>query len=212
MTSTDAELHAGPAGSRERNAGIDTALERNRAFAARGGHEGASMFPSLRLLVVTCLDPRVDPAHVLGLELGDAMVIRNGGGRVTPEVIDHIAFVGQLAAQAVPDGPLFEVAVIHHTGCGSAALARDDFRRSYAQQIGADEATLRDQAVLDPATTVASDVVRLRLAEPLSPRIGCGIVQSAVVVQHAMAGQVDQQLITGVPVSTEILDPLLHFS
>jgi carbonic anhydrase len=171
MTSTDAELHARPSGPRDRDAGIDTALERNRAFAAAGGHDGASMFPSLRLLVVTCLDPRVDPAHVLGLELGDAMVIRNGGGRVTPEVIDHIAFVGQLAAQAVPDGPLFEVAVIHHTGCGAAALARDDFRRSYAQQIGADEATLRDQAVVDPATTVASDVVRLRLAEALSPRI-----------------------------------------
>jgi carbonic anhydrase len=196
MTSTDAELHAGPAGPRQRNAGIDTGLERNRAFAAGGGHEGASMFPSLRLLVVTCLDPRVDPAHLLGLELGDAMVIRNGGGRVTPEVIDHIAFVGQLAAQAVPDGPLFEVAVIHHTGCGSAALARDDFRRGYAQQIGADEATLRDQAVLDPATTVASDVVRLRLAEPLSPRIAfsghvydvaTGLVATVVPADRATA-------------------------
>jgi carbonic anhydrase len=152
-------------------AGFETALVRNRAFAASGGHEGASMFPALGLLVVTCLDPRVDPAHVLGLDLGDAMVIRNGGGRVTPEVINNIAFVAQLVAKAVPYGPLFEVAVIHHTQCGAGALADDHFRHRYAEQIGADEATLRDRAVVDPAATVASDVDRLCSAEALSPRI-----------------------------------------
>jgi carbonic anhydrase len=86
------------------------------------------VFPILRLFVITCMDPRVDPAHFLGLELSDAMVVRNGAGRVTPEVIDDVAFIGQLAESAVPDGPLFEVAVIHHTQCGSGALADDDFR------------------------------------------------------------------------------------
>ena len=65
---------------------IEPALERNRAFAAAGGHEGAVVFPNLRLFVITCLDPRVDPAHVLGLGLSDAIVVRNVGGRVTPEV------------------------------------------------------------------------------------------------------------------------------
>ena len=152
-------------------ASLETALARNRVFAAAGGYEGATMFPALQLLVVTCLDPRVDPAHVLGLDLGDAMVIRNGGGRVTPEVINNIAFVAQLAARTVPDGPLFEVAVIHHTHCGAGALADDHFRHRYAEQIGADEATLRDRAVLDPAATVANDVDRLCSAEVLSPRI-----------------------------------------
>jgi carbonic anhydrase len=150
---------------------FETALARNRAFAAAGGYEEATMFPALRLLVVTCLDPRVDPAHFLGLDLGDAMVIRNGGGRVTPEVINNIAFVAQLAAKTVPDGPLFEVAVIHHTQCGAAALADDHFRHRYAEQIGADETTLRDRAVLDPAATVASDVDGLCSAEVVSPRI-----------------------------------------
>jgi carbonic anhydrase len=122
-----------------------TALDRNRAFAAAGGHEGATVFPALRLLVVTCLDPRVDPAHVLGLRLGDAMVIRNTGGRVTPEVIESVAFVGQLAERFVPEGPLFEVAVIHHSDCKAG--------------------------LHDPAETVASDVGRLLAAEAISPRI-----------------------------------------
>ena len=150
---------------------IDAALERNRAFAAAGGHEGAIVFPNLRLFVITCLDPRVDPAHFLGLALSDAIVVRNVGGRVTPEVIDDVAFIGQIAESALPDGPLFEVAVIHHTQCGAGALADDDFRRRYAERIGADESTLRDRAILDPTATVTRDVERLRSSPAISPRI-----------------------------------------
>ena len=156
----------------ELSPGIDTALARNQAFAAAGGHEGAVVVPNLRLFVITCLDPRVDPAHILGLELSDAMVVRNGGGLVTPEVIETVAFIGQLSEGLRPDGPLFEVAVIHHTQCGTGALADDAFRTRYAERIGADESTLRDRAVLDPAATVVRDVERLRAAESISPRIG----------------------------------------
>src|SRR6059036_716998 len=113
---------------------IDPALERNRAFAAAGGHEGAVVFPNLRLFVITCLDPRVDPAHVLGLGLSDALIVRNVGGRVTTEVIDDIAFIAQIAESVLPDGPLFEVAVVHYTQCGAGALADDDFRRRFAER------------------------------------------------------------------------------
>ena len=154
------------------SANIDPALERNRAFAAAGGHEGAVVFPNLRVFVITCLDPRVDPAHFLGLGLSDAMVVRNGGGRVTQEVIETVAFIGQMAENALADGPLFEVAVIHHTQCGTGALADDTFRRRYAERIGVEESTLREQAVLDPAATVIGDVERLRSAPSISPRVG----------------------------------------
>ena len=150
---------------------IDPALERNRAFAAGGGHDGAIVLPNLQLFVITCLDPRVDPAHFLGLELSDALVVRNVGGRVTPEVINDVAYIGQIAETVLPDGPLFEVAVIHHTQCGAAALADDAFRHRYAERIGADESTLRERAVLDPAETVERDVERLRSAPALPARI-----------------------------------------
>jgi carbonic anhydrase len=152
-------------------ANIDAALERNRVFAAAGGHQGALVFPQLRLFVITCLDPRTDPAHFLGLDLSDAMVIRNVGGRVTPEVINDIAFIGQITENVVPDGPLFEVAVIHHNQCGTGALADDTFRRRYAERIGAEETSLREHAVLDPVATVTRDVERLRSAPAISPRI-----------------------------------------
>ena len=175
-------------------AGIESGLARNRAFAAAGGHKDAVVFPNLALFVITCLDPRVDPAHFLGLELSDAMVVRNVGGRVTPEVINDVAYIGQLTENVLPDGPLFEVAVIHHTQCGTAALADDTFRRRYAERIGADESTLRDHAILDPAATVARDVERLRSASAISPRVTVsghvydvvtGLVQTVVPVPAA---------------------------
>ena len=170
-------------------AGFETALERNRSFAAAGGHEGAVVFPNLRLFVITCLDPRVDPAHFLGLGLSDAMVVRNVGGRVTPEVINDVAYICQITESVLPDGPLFEVAVIHHTQCGSGALADDTFRRRYAERIGGDESELREHAILDPAATVARDVERLRSAPAVSPRVSVsghvydvvtGLVQTVV--------------------------------
>ena len=150
---------------------IDSALARNHAFAAAGGHEGAVVFPNLGLFVITCCDPRTDPAHFLGLALSDAVVVRNVGGRVTPEVINDVAYIGKLAETVLPDGQMFEVAIIHHTQCGTGALADDTFRRDYAQRIGAEESTLLEHAVLDPAATVTHDVALLRSAPAIPPRV-----------------------------------------
>jgi len=154
-----------------RPASIDTALARNRGFAAAGGHEGAVVLPTLRLFVIGCLDPRVDPAHVLGLELSDAIVVRNVGGRVTPAVIEDVAFISQVAENVLPEGGLFEVAVLHHTQCGAAALADDGFRQSFAARVDADEARLRERAVTNPIESVAEDVDRLRGSKALSSRL-----------------------------------------
>ncbi len=68
-----------------------TLLERNRLFASDFAAADLPILPKLRTVVLTCGDARVDPAHILGLELGDAVVIRNNGGRVTPEVVQEIA-------------------------------------------------------------------------------------------------------------------------
>jgi carbonic anhydrase len=99
------------------------------------------------------------------------MVVRNVGGRVTPEVINDIAFISQIAESVLPDGPLLEVAVIHHTQCRAGALADDTFRHHYAQRIGAEESALRERAVVDPAITITNDVERLRSAAVISPRV-----------------------------------------
>ena len=128
--------------------------------------------PTAQVIVVTCLDHRVDPVRVLGLKPGDAPVLRNAGGRVTQAVIEDIAFLafladklsgGQFAGQAG-----FEIAIMQHTQCGSGFLADAGFRREAAEAIGVDEATLETSAVVDPHVTVAEDVERL-LASPLFP-------------------------------------------
>ena len=146
-------------------------LERNQAFAASERHVGVGILPKQQVFVITCLDPRVDPAAFLGVELGDAPVIRNAGGRVTDAVIDDVAFISFLAESMIPEGPLFEVAVIHHTGCGTGLLADQAFRAAFADRTHLDEDDLAGEAVIDPDRTVAIDVARLLASTKVSPRI-----------------------------------------
>ena len=140
-------------------------LDRNRAFAGdpgtRQGMPRLPFIPNLNLYIVTCIDCRVDPAQVLGVRLGEALVQRNIGGRITPAVIADIAYAGYLVDAKAPEGPYFEVAIVHHTDCGSALLADDELRHGFARRIGTDERTLADTPVLDPARTVQTDVNRV---------------------------------------------------
>ncbi|HEX9066389.1 MAG TPA: hypothetical protein VF843_14875 [Streptosporangiaceae bacterium] len=146
-------------------------LDRNRAFARSGAHSGLTIQPRQPVFLVTCLDPRVDPAAFLGVALGDAPVIRNAGGRVTEAVIDDIAFIAELAGTMLPGQPLFEVAVVHHTGCGTGFLADEGFRSAFAARTGLDQEALAAEAVLDPAATVRSDVGRLLASAKVPPSI-----------------------------------------
>ena len=125
--------------------------------------------PKHLVFVVSCIDGRVDPAHLLGLEPGDALVLRNAGGRVNDEVINEITFIAALTETMLGDGaPPFEVAVIHHTACGTGFLADEAFRSAFAERIGADEQVLAGQAVTDPIESVVADVEKLR-SSPLIP-------------------------------------------
>jgi carbonic anhydrase len=153
---------------------ISPLLQHNERFAA-GYSPGTLGPPSAQLVIVTCLDHRVDPAITLGLELGDAPVLRNAGGRVTQPVIDDIVFLAYLAeklfSDPAADDPLFEVAVIHHTWCGTGSLADPGFRQQAAEATGLAEAALEASAVADPYTTVKVDVERLLSSARLSPKV-----------------------------------------
>src|SRR5271169_2507828 len=149
-------------------------LERNEQFA-RTYTPAALALPAAQVLIVTCLDHRVDPAIVLGLRLGDAPVIRNAGGRVTPAVIGDLAYLAFLAGefsggQDAAD-TLFEVAVVHHTQCGTGFLADPGFRHRAAEATGLSEAALEAAAVADPHITVKADVELLLASPLLSPKV-----------------------------------------
>jgi carbonic anhydrase len=133
--------------------------------------------PAAEVILVTCLDHRVAPEITLGLKLGDAPVLRNAGGRVTQPIIEEIAYLAflgrRLSGGELPAGTSFEVAVIHHTQCGTGFLADSDFRREASDATGVDEAVLEASAVTDPNITVKADV-ELLLSSPLLPP-GMGI-------------------------------------
>jgi carbonic anhydrase len=148
-------------------------LERNEQFAATYT-PGPLGPPATQVVIVTCLDHRVDPAIVLGLRLGDAVAIRNTGGRVTPDVISDIAYLAFLAEQLFSEiaaEELFEVAVVHHTQCGTGFLADPSFRHQAAEATGRSEVALEAAAVADPYATVKADVERLLASPLLSPKV-----------------------------------------
>ncbi|MPY49761.1 carbonic anhydrase [Streptomyces acidicola] len=150
-------------------------LERNQAFAASGAQADVPQLPFIpfnQLYLITCIDPRVEPAAVLGARLGEAIVARNVGGRVTPAVIKDLAWIVHLHENKAPDADWFEIAVIHHTDCGSALFADDDLRAGYAARGGWDEQTSLEMAVLEPSRTVQKDTAKLRSAPELVPGIG----------------------------------------
>jgi len=152
-------------------ANIAPLLRRNKDFATTGAYETAGIVAKYPVYVITCLDPRTDPSAFFQLELGDAMVIRNAGGRVSPDVLKDLAYIGYLSRTLVPGGPRFEVAVVHHNQCGTHYLADDKFRRGFADLIGGDDAALAAEAVVDPEQTVRADVELLRSAAVLPDTI-----------------------------------------
>ncbi|MGH2891737.1 MAG: carbonic anhydrase [Solirubrobacteraceae bacterium] len=153
---------------------ITPLLERNRDYAttdARTHTPRLPFLPHLGLYIITCIDPRTDPAQFLGLRFAEAIVARTIGGRVTPAVIQDLSYIGYLVETKAPEGPYFEAAIIHHTQCGSGLLADEAVRHGFAERSGYDEDVLADLPVLDPSATVHTDVDRVLSDPRISPRI-----------------------------------------
>jgi carbonic anhydrase len=153
---------------------LDALFQRNRSFAATDAKDkvpAIPFIPTMQTYVITCVDPRVDPAAILGLNLGDGIVARCVGGRVTPEVLRDLRWISHLHEVKTPDAEWFELAVIHHTDCGSGLLADEQLRRQFAQRHGYDEETLARLAVVDPAATVRVDVDTLLASAEVNEQI-----------------------------------------
>jgi carbonic anhydrase len=153
---------------------LATLLDRNKAFAATDAvakNPKIPWLPNQLSYVITCIDSRAEPAAILGVDLGDATVQRVVGGRVTPAVLRDVAYISYLTETKTPDGPWWELAVIHHTDCGSTLLADPDLRRGFAARGGYVEAELAWLPATDPAATVRADVNTLVIAPQLSPNI-----------------------------------------
>src|SRR5579864_1528333 len=91
---------------------LDSFLRRNQQLAAQQSAAGTLMpslpraLPNVKAVIIGCADMRVDPAHVLGIKPGEAVVMRNIGGRITPAVLEELGLLGRIGevAGAVPGG------------------------------------------------------------------------------------------------------------
>jgi carbonic anhydrase len=148
---------------------LDSLLERNKEFAAQQSAAGTFM-PSLpeamldvKALVIGCADMRVDPVHVLGLKPGEAVVIRNIGGRITPGLLEELGLlgrIGQVAGKVPGGGGEFHLIVLQHTDCGITRLVGDPAMLAHYFQI--QESELKAKEVTDPRAAVAGDVAWLK--------------------------------------------------
>jgi carbonic anhydrase len=148
---------------------IAALLEANKGYAAARANV-ADRRPGRRLAVVTCMDARIDVFAVLGLHLGEALVIRNAGGRVTDDVLRSLALACHLLG-------VDTVAVMQHTKCGLSGVTDDELQSltgadlgffpidDYAAALQEDIALLTTQPYLEPLKVIAGFVYDVESGE-----------------------------------------------
>ena len=119
------------------------------------------MPPGRKLAVVACMDARLIPTKVLGLQEGDAHVIRNAGGVVTDDAIRSLAISQRLLGTE-------EIILIHHTDCGMLTFHDDDFKRSIQDETGV-KPSWAAEAFSDLDEDVRQSIARIK-ASPFIPR------------------------------------------
>lgn len=139
---------------------FDDVLEGNRSFAERFPDAGAAKVPTRELVVLSCMDARVDPWRALGLGAGEAHVLRNAGGRASDDAIRSIAVSSAALGTR-------RVAVVHHTDCGMLGR-EDDLRAAVAERTGRDVGEHAFLTFDDVEGSVRDDVHALR-GSPLVP-------------------------------------------
>jgi carbonic anhydrase len=136
---------------------VDELTQANGRYAAGFAKGRLPAPPARRFAVVTCMDARLDPARFLGLEEGDAHVIRNAGGLVNGETIRSLVISHRLLATE-------EAIVIGHIGCGMLTLTNDDVHA----RLGPESESIDFQPFPDVAERVRQSIETIR-SHPLLP-------------------------------------------
>jgi carbonic anhydrase len=143
----------------------DELLRANTEWAAAFDRGGTPLPPKRRLAIVTCMDARILPSKVLGLEVGDAHIIRNAGGRAS-DALRSLVISQRLAGTT-------EVVVMHHTDCASLMFDNDSLRAQVESDLGAEAGAQAAEIDFLPFPdldqSVRDDVAFLR-SSPLIPR------------------------------------------
>jgi carbonic anhydrase len=107
----------------------DELLKNNESYSTSHGRKPLSIRSAKQLAIVACMDSRMDIFGMLGLQLGEAHVIRNAGGSVTDDVLRSLVMSQRLLGTT-------EIMLIHHTECGAQMIKDDEFREQIAAEVG----------------------------------------------------------------------------
>jgi carbonic anhydrase len=142
----------------------ESILSANREFAAAFRERARVPRPPRKVAVLTCMDARLDPGALAGLEIGDADVIRNAGGLASEDAIRSLVLSASLHETR-------EWVVIHHTDCGMEKISEDRIREMVVK-AGLSEAELHGwMSIRDGRESVRADVGRIRSHPLVSPEI-----------------------------------------
>ena len=140
---------------------IDELLKNANEYAEDFDKAGLAPAPARKVAVVACMDARLDPARVLGLEEGDAHVIRNAGGVATDDAIRSLAISQRLLGTE-------EIVLIHHTDCGMLTFTDDEFAAKLEDETG-ERPEWHAHAFDDLEQNVKDSIERIRRS-PFVPR------------------------------------------
>jgi carbonic anhydrase len=136
-------------------------LSANRTFAETFGLSGFDGVAHAGVAVVTCMDSRIDPLRMLGLQPGDAKIFRNPGGRVTPQALEALVLGVHLLN-------VRRILVVPHTRCAMASSTLEELRRKVGESAGQDASWQTFGVVEDQDAALADDVRSVR-THPLIP-------------------------------------------
>jgi carbonic anhydrase len=139
----------------------DELLRNNEAYAANFAKAQLPLPPAKKVAVVACMDARIVPSRILGLEEGDAHVIRNAGGVVTDDEIRSLAISQHLLGTE-------EIILMHHTDCGMLTFTDDEFRAMLEQEAGI-KPSWSPESFADLEQDVRQSIARIK-SSPFIPR------------------------------------------
>jgi carbonic anhydrase len=137
-------------------------LEGNETYAADFPGTGLTGRALKGLALVTCMDSRIEPLPLLGMEQGDVKILRNAGARVTDDVLRTLVLAAYLL-------DVTRVLVMPHTHCKMASATEDQIHRQILEERGVDTYSVEFRTVPDQEEALAYDVRRIR-SYPLLPR------------------------------------------
>jgi carbonic anhydrase len=141
----------------------DDLLQNAGAYAASFDKGEVPLLPARKVAVLACMDSRMDLVGLLGLDLGDAHMIRNAGGVVTDDAIRSLAISQRMLGTR-------EIVLLHHTDCGMLTFSDDEFKRSLLDETGIKPAWAVE-AFDDLDEDVRQSIARIQ-ASPFIPHKG----------------------------------------